>query len=74
MARPKPSVERVQISLKVTPQFLKLMDACRGTESRAAWLEGLALLGAYQAAASSPRRARDAPPTAPRSEARPKRS
>jgi hypothetical protein len=74
MAKPKPEVPRTLISLRVTPQFLRLMDACRGSESRAAWLEGLALMAAYKAAAKPAQAARDALPTAPRSEARPTRS
>ena len=36
MPRPKPTIPRVQISLKVTPTFLKMVDAARGNLSRAA--------------------------------------
>lgn len=60
MARPKPPIERVQISLKVSPQFLRLIDARRGKESRAAWLEGLALMGAYRDVSTAPKAAASA--------------
>ena len=48
MARPKPDIARVQISLKVKPAFLKMIDASRGSTSRADFLEGLALMAAYR--------------------------
>lgn len=66
MARPKPTTTRVLISLRVTPQFLRMMDSQRGEQSRAEWLEGLALLGAYRALTPEARASR---PTRPRSEA-----
>jgi hypothetical protein len=71
MARPKPSTPRVLISLRVTPQFLNLMDGARGDQSRADWLEGLALMAAYrgikqaQAHASGPTRPRSGARTIP---------
>jgi hypothetical protein len=48
MARPKPETPRVMISLRVTPQFLTMIDQARGGQSRAEYLEGLALMGAYR--------------------------
>jgi hypothetical protein len=38
MPRPKPEIPRVQISLKVTREFIKTIDAKRGAMSRAAYL------------------------------------
>ena len=65
MARPKPNIARVQISLKVKPAFLKMIDAARGEISRADYLEGLVLMSAYrqiEAASAPPARARARPP------------
>jgi hypothetical protein len=62
MARPKPKTPRVLISLRVTPGFLQLVDQARGKQSRAAYLEGLALMGVYKALA----KAADGPPAAMR--------